>query len=887
MGKRGKKGGSRGGRGVRADYSAIVKQNEKYENYYNSLLNMPEEEKTQLWEALRRELPNSFRFTGSRRQVPPSRTALRDYSHALAVQQRLRDFYIPKITSITYEGKLVEPPRAVPWYPDQLAWSMTTPKNVVRRFAPFSAFQKFLVAETEIGNISRQEVVSMIPPLVLDVQPGMVVLDMCAAPGSKSAQLMEMVHAGEEERMAKIAQKLENDVEGAREAGTVNVPQLLNGEMELDGFDDDGRSTGLLIANDADYKRAHMLIHQMKRLNSPNLLVTNHDATMYPSIRLPPTTTPDGKVIQNRYLKFDRILADVPCSGDGTSRKNPNVWKDWNPANALGLHATQCRILARSLQMLKVGGRVVYSTCSMNPVENEAAVASVIDRCGGPSKVQIVDCSNELQGLIRSPGMQSWTVMDKRGRTWKSYKDVEEAIAGGDETLNRVVEGMFPPPEDSEEIDLSRCIRVYPHQQDTGGFFIAVLEKKGEIRAKPEGTRRDIPAAAVAPSSDINEQKKENGSKPATPHSTTEGQAAPLAPAASEDNSPANPMEASAPKRSVEEADEGPSVKRQKVADDTPTSEVATTSEQPAGAETKPEQDASQPKLLSKLPPKRKPGQPFEEPFTYLDPNIEEFDRIFKFYDISPQFPRDRFLVRNPEGRLAKTVYYTSALGRDILVENAGSGIKFVHGGIKMFVKQDVQSPEVCPWRIQTDGLKIIESWVGERVVTIHKKETLRKLLIEMFPKVNDDGWKELGEIGEWAKDLDMGCSILRIDPSEDENGFSERMVFPLWRSMYSLNLMLPKEDRRALLLRLFDDDTPIAGQPQKRKAAEPNNESNGQTTANVKGAEDSDILPSKAEEDAIKKENLVLGQEEQDAMSARESFNVVDEEADEMNTTV
>ena len=81
---------------------------------------------------------------------------------------------------------------------------MTTPKNVIRRFAPFSQFQKFLVAETDVGNISRQEVVSMIPPLLIDARPGMTVLDMCAAPGSKSAQLMELLHAGEEIPLRKL-----------------------------------------------------------------------------------------------------------------------------------------------------------------------------------------------------------------------------------------------------------------------------------------------------------------------------------------------------------------------------------------------------------------------------------------------------------------------------------------------------------------------------------------------------------------------------------------------------------------------------------------------------------------------------------------------------------
>ncbi|OAX80486.1 hypothetical protein ACJ72_05181 [Emergomyces africanus] len=822
MGKRGNKkgGGGAGNRGRRPNFSTIlVRENEKYENYYNSLHIVPDDEKDAFWAAFRRDLPNSFRFTGSK-------------SHALAVQERLKDFYIPKITSITHEGNPVDPPQPVPWYPDQLAWSMTTPKNVIRRFAPFASFQKFLVAETEVGNISRQEVVSMIPPLVLDVRPGMTVLDMCAAPGSKSAQLMELVHAGEEERMAEIAERLESGAETQRKDGIVDVSKLLNGEMELDGLDDDGRSTGLLIANDSDYKRAHLLIHQMKRLNSPNLIVTNHDATMYPSIKLPSLPPPEGKPVRNRYLKFDRILADVPCSGDGTTRKNVNVWKDWNPANALGLHTTQCRILTRALQMLKVGGRVVYSTCSMNPVENEAVIASVIDRCGGPSKVHIVDCSNELSALRRFPGLTSWTVMDKQARTWTNWKDVEEAISQGDDTLNRVVEGMFPPAEE-EGIDLSKCMRVYPHQQDTGAFFITVLEKKSDIKARPEGSKKSATPATTEATTETKADK--NGTnRPTDVAAAVSGETTPF----ESDIAPGATIP-SVPKRTFDESDEAVVNKRQKV-DETPLTIPSGPSPEnapgeqtnpnapelpPISQDAQPEESSTQQKPVIFTTPtltaKRKPGQPVEEPFKYLDPKSEEFDQIFNFYDISPQFPRDRFMVRNAQGRPAKTIYYTSTLARDILTANEGTGIKFVHSGVKMFVKQDVQRQDVCPWRIQTDGLAILESWVGpRRVVKIYQKETLRKLLIEMFPKVNDGGWKQLGEIGEWARDVDMGCCVLRIEPTENEDGFRERMVLPLWRSMYSLNLMLPKEERRAMLLRLYDDDTPLVNTTQKRKEA-------------------------------------------------------------------
>jgi multisite-specific tRNA:(cytosine-C5)-methyltransferase len=178
---------------------------------------------------------------------------------------------------------------------------------------------------------------------------------------------------------------------------------------------------------------------------------------------------------------------------------------------------------------------------------------------------------------------------------------------------------------------------------------------------------------------------------------------------------------------------------------------------------------------------------------------------------LSPRFPKDRLMVRNPAGEPAKTIYYTSKLIREIFEENEGKGIKFIHGGVKMFMKQDVQAEGVCKWRIQSEGMPILEGYVGEeRVVRLYKKETLRKLLIEMFPKLADEGWKNLGEIGERVNKIGMGCCVLRIEPSNEEDGFQERIVLPLWRSLHSLNLMLAKEDRTAMLLRIYNDTTPL-----------------------------------------------------------------------------
>ena len=78
--------------------------------------------------------------------------------------------------------------------------------------------------------------------------------------------------------------------------------------------------TGLVVANDSDNSRCYMLVHQAKRLQSPSVIITNHDASCMPNMTY---TDAEGKPT---LLKFDRVLCDVPCSGDGTLRKNADIW---------------------------------------------------------------------------------------------------------------------------------------------------------------------------------------------------------------------------------------------------------------------------------------------------------------------------------------------------------------------------------------------------------------------------------------------------------------------------------------------------------------------------------------------------------------------------------
>jgi len=127
-----------------------------------------------------------------------------------------------------------------------------------------------------------------------------------------------------------------------------------------------------------------MLTHQAQRFNSPSLIVLNHDAREFPNLKEGPS---------ERNYKFDRVLCDVPCSGDGTLRKNTGLWKKWHPHFGHANHSLQISILERAFKLVKTGGRLVYSTCSFNPIEDEAVVAAVLEKVKG--QFELVDISKE------------------------------------------------------------------------------------------------------------------------------------------------------------------------------------------------------------------------------------------------------------------------------------------------------------------------------------------------------------------------------------------------------------------------------------------------------------------------------------------------------------
>uniref|UniRef100_A0A183CD42 SAM_MT_RSMB_NOP domain-containing protein n=1 Tax=Globodera pallida TaxID=36090 RepID=A0A183CD42_GLOPA len=300
-------------KGIRQNYelNRFERRNDALFEFFKQQGIVPDSEWDQFRESVVSELPSSFRIQRSL----PERDCLADY---------LERHFFKQIASIKENEAVptesdsngIHPPKPIPFV--RYAYQTKMARATIRRHPILKEFHQFLVNETELGNISRQEACSMVPPLLLDVQPHHRVLDACAAPGSKTMQIIELMH--------------EN----------CSNPE------------------GLVVANDSDYKRCYLLVRQtLKRMPTANVVVVSHDASQLPTVL-------DAN---KRPVLFDRILCDLICSGDGTLRKNPELWKSWDPLKGVNLHKLQLQIALRCLELLAEGGLMIYSTCSLNPVE--------------------------------------------------------------------------------------------------------------------------------------------------------------------------------------------------------------------------------------------------------------------------------------------------------------------------------------------------------------------------------------------------------------------------------------------------------------------------------------------------------------------------------------
>ncbi|KAJ8292198.1 Multisite-specific tRNA:(cytosine-C(5))-methyltransferase trm4b [Rhodotorula toruloides] len=800
------------------NWKVIEQTNPDFFSYYKTQKIVPEDEWDDFVKALREPLPTTFRLTSSR----PT-------AHAL--NEHIKQVYVPFLTGLEYEGKQLQPPKPIE-YPNQLAWQLPVPKSALRKNDHMRKFQHFLVYETDAGNISRQEAVSMIPPLLLDVQPGHTALDMCAAPGSKSVQILEALHG----------------------------PALHAG-----AGDKDVSPQGLLIANDSDAKRCHLLVHQsLHRVPGTGMMVTNHDATQLPSLRLPKddkvldgrlkftpederemAKTPKGRErAQKEYdgMLFDRILADVPCSGDGTLRKNLGIWNDWTVGNGIGLHTLQLRILLRGIQLLKPGGRLVYSTCSMNPMENESVISAALSLC---PEMSILPVPDALPGLKRRPGLTSWDVLDNSlkaaprsgsedAKAPDAPEQPEEGVAVEQDNDKSTVDGSkgkgkgrkgkkadgpnnvdkkgqrkawtetLWPRGDEKEKGLEHCLRLYPHLQDTGAFFVCVLVKKGDAQPAQVEMRKE-------------EQKME-----------------------------------------VEEGAKA-AEKRERSATPTPVDG------QPEAKKARREQEQAPVEVVAKEDDEKKEhimggGRPFnEEPYIYLPGLEDEQIQVIKdFFGISDSFPVSDLLVRNAAGAALRSVYLTSDLTRKLLLSNAYTRMRLISCGVKLFTRQDSSKDGTyrCKWRLNSEGLEVVRPFLDERRILKVGNETLRQVMEEVSVKFED--LKE-EDVRERVKAMEPGSAILRVEKAKGKDiEMEEDLYLAFWISKTSCNLMVEKLEKSALSLRLYAEDvTPHskAKVAAAKSAADTPATTDAETAAATDAVEEEDGEKVEAEEQVAKEE--------------------------------
>ena len=225
----------------------------------------------------------------------------------------------------------------------------------------------------EAGLYYLQEASAMAPAALLDARPGERVLDLCAAPGGKSTQIA--------------------------------------GYMQ-------GR--GLLVCNEINPKRAKILASNIERLGISNALVLNEHP----------------QKLEDRFAGyFDKILVDAPCSGEGMFRKEEAAVTDWSEETVRMCARRQAEILHSAGIMLRPGGRLVYSTCTFAPEENEGSVSTFLHTHPEFSV-------ESIEAPWFSPGRPDW------------------------------IEAPAP--------DLEYTFRLWPHRLLGEGHYCAVLHKAGD-----------------------------------------------------------------------------------------------------------------------------------------------------------------------------------------------------------------------------------------------------------------------------------------------------------------------------------------------------------------------------------------------------------------------
>ncbi|KAL3683712.1 hypothetical protein R1sor_001734 [Riccia sorocarpa] len=859
-------------------WQPFVTESRAYEKYYKKQGVVPEEEWDLFIETLKKPLPTCFRINGSGQFAQDIR------------DQMQHDFFDYLKEEVEVDGEMVEPVQPLEWYPGQLAWTLNFSRQQLRKLPILERIHEFLKQENEIGSITRQEAVSMLPPLFLKVEPHHRVLDMCAAPGSKTFQLLEMIHKADK-------------------------PGCL--------------PDGLVIANDLDVQRCHLLIHQTKRMCSPNILVTNHEAQHFPGLKkkrrenAAELKTSDGETgdgfgeVTSRdaadgetSLLFDRVLCDVPCSGDGTIRKAPDIWKKWHCGLGNGIHPLQIQIALRGVALLKVGGRFVYSTCSLNPVEDEAVVGEILRQAGG--SLELLDVSSEMPGLKYRQGLKSWLVRDKRkwlcsasevnrhragaivpsmfpsGKGWdqldsnpevgsgEAVEEADNAEDGGEK------DGGTEKDDEAEEVEeevaselevaslpLERCMRILPHDANSGGFFIAVFQKVAPFKVHPKlkeqknerrqgnqsvGTKDDpgvsaedapAPVTSGKTTSDVVKDTEMEDQNPsvdvsaaAAPAAT--GQKKDIVPAKgakaigqNDDISPAKGAKAIGQKDDIFPA-KGAKAIGQK--DDILPAKGAEVGEADAGITDEVMEDA--PEGVESLEGGRKEtsGELRErkvqqqgkwkgvDPVLFLE-DEHVIQSLINYYGIRDSFPlRGHLVTRSEDVTRLKRIYYVSASVSEVIKLNyrVGQHLKISSAGLKIFERQTAkETVEHCAFRLASEGLPVLLPHMTKQIVHVSRADF--KVLLG-GNAVPFHAFREADFINS-LETLLPGCFVVVLPErtADGEVDLTRSTAVGCWRGRHNVSLLISKAEAAQMLQRLcLADEEPKIVENKSIEGAEP-----------------------------------------------------------------
>ncbi|KAL4099632.1 hypothetical protein PRIC1_007433 [Phytophthora ramorum] len=391
------------------------RENRAFEEFYESCLGLDKGEFERFFASLKEPLPVHFRVNGNYTSLSEIVTGTMEL-----------DFDLSEVTVPTPVGGGEMHVQFGPemWAPEKRLWKLSTDSKTFRKVEGLRSLSTYVRGQGSLGTLLRQDPAATVLPAFLDVAPGQRVLDLCGG-GEHRAPIVE--------------------------------EYLSPASPASAGIETSSSASCLLIVNERDAAAAASAVRNLTRTLplARDLVVTAHKPEEFPA--------PEAA-----DALFDRVICTAPCSGDGLVRKLPEKWRTWSPDQALAHHPSQLGLAEHALTLLRIGGVLLYSTRSLNPIEDEAIVAELLRRSNGA--LELAETDDVLRGLKRSNGLTQWKVLDV-----PSWDDAPE------DQRHRLRPSMWPPTtQERDDMHLERCVRVLPHQNDTHGLFLAVIRKVRE-----------------------------------------------------------------------------------------------------------------------------------------------------------------------------------------------------------------------------------------------------------------------------------------------------------------------------------------------------------------------------------------------------------------------